>query len=135
MISLNRGPFLCLTQTDSAGAGDNPSNTGGRNYDWGHPLIPTNILSSQVLVGVGWGCPEQRDLNFIGCPMRIQSPENTTITYTSMIWVTPVDDATIYVDYNNNDMAENITNVLRLASVFYMDPFNLDMSGACIWAV
>jgi IgGFc binding protein len=47
--------LVALSYTDTenqAGSGD----TGGNRYDWGIPLLPRNELTSQVLIGLGYGC-------------------------------------------------------------------------------
>jgi IgGFc binding protein len=47
--------LVALSYTDtenSAGSGS----TGGDRYDWGIPLLPRNELTSQVLIGLGYGC-------------------------------------------------------------------------------
>jgi IgGFc binding protein len=49
-------PFVALTVTDSEDlAGDN-YNTGGQMYDWGCPVVPRSELTSEVLLGLGYGC-------------------------------------------------------------------------------
>lgn len=51
--------FFCLTQTDIEQAGDLENS--GQREDWGHSLIPAKDGTAQVTVGIGWGCPEQRE--------------------------------------------------------------------------
>lgn len=52
-----------------------------------------------------------------------------------VIWVTPTNDATICVDYDNDGNPDNTTDILRLESQTFIDPDDDDMSGALVWAV
>lgn len=45
--------FFALLQMDIEITSKN-----GQAWDWGHPLIPADDLTSQALVGLGVGCPE-----------------------------------------------------------------------------
>lgn len=101
--------FFALTVTDA-----------GRTYDWGHPLIPANLLSSQALVGWGYGCTEN-DCDSSGTR--------------SVIWVTPVKDATIYIDLNGDKTANLQYDVNALGQKIVVDAGDDDMTGAVLWAL
>jgi hypothetical protein len=58
--------FFALTQTDIADVNSTINNRGQRE-DWGHPMIAAKDLTAQALVGIGWGCPEQRTNGSIPC--------------------------------------------------------------------
>ena len=73
--------FYALAQIDA----DN----GGQIFDWGFPLLPTNQLTSQVLVGLGRGATT------LGERSR------------SVVWVTPIADATIYIDFDGDGSFDN----------------------------
>jgi hypothetical protein len=52
--------FVALTITDSEQlAGDN-YDTGGQMYDWGCPVVPRNELTPEVLLGLGFGCTNNK---------------------------------------------------------------------------
>ncbi len=106
-------PFIALSLTDTGG--------GGQIYDWGFPVLPTNKLSEKVLIGWGYGCT---DKNCNGRGPR------------SVVFVSPWQDADIYVDLNNDGIPEaekTVLDVKRLSSVIVQN--GPDLSGAIIWAV
>jgi hypothetical protein len=70
--------FFALTQTDVA-LGDFTRNRGQRE-DWGHPMIPSKDLTAQALVGIGWGCPEQRVNGSVPCDELGTGPNGTIIS-------------------------------------------------------
>jgi hypothetical protein len=49
------GRMVALSLTDSEQSAQS-GGTGGSRYDWGIPVIPRNELTSQVLIGLGYGC-------------------------------------------------------------------------------
>jgi IgGFc binding protein len=49
-------PFLALSITDSDDFTQDGQGTGGQWYDWGFPVVPRSQLTSQVVVGLGFGC-------------------------------------------------------------------------------
>lgn len=55
--------FFAVTQTDDE---DSPDSS-GLAWDWGHPLIPDDQLTSQALIGLGIGCPELLDTSVADC--------------------------------------------------------------------
>jgi hypothetical protein len=46
--------FVALTVTDSEEY--NSLNGQGATYNWGFAAVPTNLLTPEVVVGLGWGC-------------------------------------------------------------------------------
>jgi hypothetical protein len=49
--------FVALSITDSNDmSAFMTDDSNGSRYDWGFPLIPRNELTSQVLIGLGFGC-------------------------------------------------------------------------------
>jgi hypothetical protein len=59
---------------------------------------------------------------------RGQAPRN-------VVWVTPVADADIYVDYKNAGANLTLFSRKALTSTKITDPIDKDMSGAIIFAV
>ena len=107
--------FFALTQTDSTGGTDN----NGQTFDWGHPLIPANQLTSQALIGWGYG-NTQNDPNFDSY---------------NVVWVTPVEDADIFVDFDGDGTVDQtIDNASALQSFKITDSSDQDMTGALIYA-
>ncbi len=81
--------FYAYSTTDS----DNATTTGNQAFDWSYTLIPRQLLTPQVLVGVGMG----RD------PLSAVNPAENG----NPIWVTTVgngqSNATVYVDFNGDN--------------------------------
>ncbi|MEM9273463.1 MAG: hypothetical protein AAGA80_10945, partial [Cyanobacteria bacterium P01_F01_bin.143] len=110
--------FFALTQTDADGI--------GQTFDWGHPLIPADQLTSQALVGWGYG----------------NTNNNSNVTSHSVVWVTPVEDATINIDFDGDGTVDNTVFVNALESLKIFDDSSVfsgaeddqDMSGAIIFA-
>ena len=102
--------FFAFSQTDTSDS--------GQIYDWGYPLIPSKQLTSDVLIGLGYGCTNNK------CNSKGER---------SVVWVTPVEDATIYVDYDNDGSNVKAISAKALESVMLTDD-DEDMSGAVIWA-
>lgn len=67
--------FLALSLTDTARRTEDGQRTGGQWYDWGFPVMPTNQLTPQVLIGWGYGCTNNN------CFWQEER---------SVVWVTPV---------------------------------------------
>jgi hypothetical protein len=106
------GQYIALSLTDNLHA--------GKSYDWGFPLMPRDELTSQVLIGWGYGCTGG------DCGWGESR---------SVVWITPVDDADIYVDYDNDGNNDKVvTHVKKLSSNKFTDPNDQDMSGAIIFA-
>jgi hypothetical protein len=110
--------FLALTVIDA----DQSSWTGGQWFDWGFPVVPRNMLTPQVLVGWGYGCKNNN------------CPDGADVR--SVVWVTPVEDADVYIDYKNIGKDFEIVSVKKLESIKIRDSTdpNEDMSGAYIFA-
>jgi hypothetical protein len=109
--------FIALSLTDTK------SGTNGQIYDWGFPVLPLEKLTTQVLVGWGFGCTNNN------CGYSSER---------SVVWVSPVAACDIYVDTDNDGIPESgmtVTNAQRLSSNIFIDGADKDMSGAIIWAV
>ena len=103
--------FSAFAQIDADG--------GGQIYDWGYPLVPDALLTSQVLVGFGWG----------------NTNNDPGVGSRSVVWTTPVADAYIFVDYNGDGTFDaNSGLTTALGSTRFIDPNDQDMSGARIVA-
>jgi uncharacterized repeat protein (TIGR01451 family) len=109
--------FFALSLTDTNGS--------GQIFDWGFPLLPTRDLTSQVLIGWGFGCTGN------SCGTETFNNGETR----SVVWVTPVEEADIYVDYNNDGTVDKTFQVVGfLQSQIIHDDGDKDMSGAIIFA-
>ena len=110
--------FVALSLTDTV--------NGGNWYDWGFPVLPTSKLTTKVLIGWGYGCTEKNcaTTNDVGGLAR------------SVVFVSPWEDADIYVDVDNDGVPEankTVFGAMRLSSnIIENGP---DLSGATIWAV
>jgi hypothetical protein len=111
--STNGGRFIALSLTDNR--------CWGQVYDWGYPLMPRDQLTSLVLIGWGYGCTGG-DCGSHGASR-------------SVVWITPVEDADIYVDYDNDGIPDKVvTDAKRLSSNLFADSSDDDMTGAIIFA-
>jgi uncharacterized repeat protein (TIGR01451 family) len=109
--------FFALSMTDTNGNGE--------IFDWGFPVLPTRDLTSQVLIGWGFGCT--------GNSCGTESFNNGETR--SVVWVTPVEQADIYVDYNNDGTVDKMYKAVDfLQSQIVHDEGDKDMSGAIIFA-
>ena len=106
--------FFAVTQTDTTGD--------GLFNDWGAPLVAVDQLTSQVSIALGYGNTSQINGG--------NSGDNR-----STVWVTPTEDARIFVDYDGDGTADDSFDLDRLESVRVSDPTDNNMSGAIIWAV
>jgi hypothetical protein len=109
--------FLALTMIDV----EQTHWTTGKWFDWGFPVVPRNMLTPQVLIGWGYGCTNN---NCEG------------ITPRSVVWISALEDADVYVDYANtglNQQKFSIKSLEGLKIADLKDPSN-DMSGALIFA-
>jgi hypothetical protein len=52
--------FVALTVTDSEQYAGDGYDTGGQMYDWGCPVVPRRELTSEVLLGLGYGCTSNK---------------------------------------------------------------------------
>ncbi|HBG96328.1 MAG TPA: hypothetical protein DDY14_13670, partial [Chromatiaceae bacterium] len=85
--TLDGAPFVALSQTDTDGG---PFASGSVS-DWGFPLLVSNTLSNQVLVGQGRG----------------NTSNDSSIASRSVVWVVPIAPAVIYVDYDSDGTVDN----------------------------
>jgi uncharacterized repeat protein (TIGR01451 family) len=108
--------FIALSVTDTVGS--------GQLFDWGFPVVAVRDLTPQVLIGWGFGCTDNN------CKKESYNDKLTR----SVVWVTPVEDATFYVDYNNDGTIDDTYNVDYLVSKIINDATDKDMSGAVIYA-
>lgn len=84
------------------------------------------------------GCPEQRtDPDFTCTPSEDNFNQRGTLT--EVVWVTPVEDATIFVDYDGDGIADNGNGngqaVSALESLRLTDEDDTNLSGALVWAL
>jgi uncharacterized repeat protein (TIGR01451 family) len=113
--------FSALSWTDTEMTDGFGQTTYGQAYDWGYPLMPYNMLTSQVIVGLGYGCTYDQ------C-----NPQTHKVM--SFVWIAPVSDATIFVDYNNNGTVDKTYDLNYMNSLVLEDSTTTDMSGALIFA-
>ena len=115
--------FYAVTQTDASGF--------GQFNDWGHPLVPAEQLTSQAIIGLGFGNTDQLDGG--------NSGDNR-----SLVWVAATqDDTTINIDFDGDGTVDDDTHTLdALESIKVVDDDDdyetpsddNDMSGAIIFA-
>lgn len=110
--------FLALSITDSKDVGGSKENLDGNAYDWGFPVVGTEQLTPEVVIGWGFGCTN------IDCG-------NHDIR--SAVWVSPVQNCYLYVDLDNDGTADEGQWLKALDSVRLRDYGDHDMSGAKIW--
>ena len=111
--------FFALSQIDADGAGE--------TFEWGTRLLTQQELSAEVLVGFGIG-NSQTD------------PDEDS---RSVVWVTPVANAFINIDFNGDGIVDDTVAADRLQSIRIIDDAgsfdnaedDQDMSGARIFAV
>jgi hypothetical protein len=108
--------FYAFSSTDTEG--------GGQIFDWGYPLVGVEQLSEQVIIGLGYGCT--------GNQCGYDAGKNGE---RSIVWVTPISDATVYVDFDNDGTEDKVVEAKALESLEFTDDNDEDMSGASIWAV
>jgi uncharacterized repeat protein (TIGR01451 family) len=114
--------FAAMSMTDTevyTGDGVNALTTNGQAFEWGATLPPLDKLTPQVLIGWGYGCTNN---NCQGNTPR------------SCVWITPTDDADIYIDYANIGSGYTKLPMKKLQSARLRDPVDTDMSGAIIFA-
>jgi uncharacterized repeat protein (TIGR01451 family) len=93
-------------------------------FDWGFPVVAVRDLTPQVLIGLGFGCTDN------DCKEESYNDKETR----SVVWVSPVEDADIYVDYQNDGEVDSKFEVNYLNSQVIHDDNDQDMSGAVIFA-
>ncbi|NJN92712.1 MAG: hypothetical protein HC875_00810 [Anaerolineales bacterium] len=84
--------------------------------DWGYAVLPFNRLATQALVGLGLG--------------NVREPPNND---QSRIYVTAVEETTIFVDYDNDGNVDAGFDVSPLSETFITDPEDNDMTGAFLF--
>jgi hypothetical protein len=109
--------FLALSLTDTEGS--------GQIQDWGFPVLPTATLTEKVLVGWGYGCTDNN------CQNALAASDSR-----SVVWISPCEDARVFVDFSNAGTPDKDFTVDRLSSIrISNEDGDHDMSGAVIWAV
>ncbi|GKZ00159.1 hypothetical protein MPSEU_000969100 [Mayamaea pseudoterrestris] len=91
----------------------------GQLFDWGFPVQPRDALTPQVLIGLGFGCTNN------ACDYR---------GVRSVVWVTSVADADLYIDYDNDGTVDEKRSIKALTSNLVYNSKTRDMSGAFIFA-
>ena len=110
-IDSDGGEIIVMAIVDTMGE--------GQIYDWGFPVMPRDSLTPQVLVGLGYGCTSNV------CDSK--GPR-------SVIYVTPVEDADLFVDFDNDGTVDETRSIKALSSNIVMDANDTDMSGAFLFA-
>jgi hypothetical protein len=113
---MNGNSFIALSVTDAVGS--------GVLFDWGFPVVAVRDLTPQVLIGLGFGCTDNKCL---------KERYNNRLTR-SVVWVSPIEDADIYVDYQNDGIVDDTYQMDYLNSQVIHDSADKDMSGAVIFA-
>jgi hypothetical protein len=144
--------FMAMSITDSERKSWDNVTTDGQMYNWGFSVQPLDDLTSQVLVAWGYVCSRRILYHFThishthhshhchchhhryGCTNNYCNPKNVPNKPRSVVWITPVGNADIYVDYENTGNPTKIPSIGRLQSIKITDPFDNDMSGAVIFA-
>jgi uncharacterized repeat protein (TIGR01451 family) len=111
--------FLPLSITDSEDYTSDGQGTGGQWYDWGFPVVPRDKLTSEVIIGLGYGCTN----NNCGAE-KVRN----------VVWISPVVDADLYIDYQNSGSPKGPFEIKELRSYKVTDPNDKDMSGALLFA-
>ncbi len=110
--------FFALSQIDA--------DDRGATFDWGTRLLTRAELTPQVLVGMGYG----------------NSANDPNVSSRSVVWVVPIADAFVHVDFNGDGVADvtieaDALETLKIdddSSHFPGAEDDQDMSGATIWA-
>jgi uncharacterized repeat protein (TIGR01451 family) len=84
--------FLPFSVTDCTG--------GGQIMDWDTPLFPSNKLTPDLLVGWAPGCTDESHLGV--CRDPDGSPNLAASVSRNVVWVTPLNNTTVYVDTNGS---------------------------------
>lgn len=111
--------FIVLSVTDSKASNGSGQDGQGNAFDWGFSLVPVSQLTSQIVVGWGYGCT----LN--SCQGK---------TERSAVWITPAEDAEIFIDYENQGLQVEKQTLKQYESYAIRDTNDHDMSGCVIWA-
>ena len=91
----------------------------GHLYDWGFPAMPRMSLTPQVLIGLGYGCTGN-----VCDDAGVRS----------VVWVTSVADADLYIDFDNDGTVDETRSIKALEAVLVFDANDTDMSGAYLFA-
>ena len=86
--------------------------------------MPVSHLSEQVVIGLGFGCTENRCY------------DNNKFTERSAVFVGCLDDCYVHVDFDNDGKDDKVVFQKALESAIYLDTKNndKDMSGSLIYA-
>ena len=105
--------FYARRTNDASGSGS----SAGQLYEWGFSLVPSPLLSAQVLVGNGLGCT-QPGANLSGSTCPLGNVNNAR----SFVWVMPTSgtNVPIYVAYDGR------APVCPATSANYNDTFTLN---------
>jgi len=87
--------FLPFSVTDCTG--------GGQIMDWDTPLFATNQLTPDLLIGWAPGCTDESHLGV--CRDADGSPNLDNSRSRSVIWMTSLEDTTVYVDTDGSGIA------------------------------
>jgi hypothetical protein len=101
--------------------------TGAQIHDWGYSLIPSEQLADEVLVGWAPGCTTVTGANECFDDLDT-STANDQVISRSPVWVTPLQNTTIYVDLDGGGVtcpdgggAERTINATALTSYNIVD--------------
>lgn len=115
LYSTNDEDFMALSMTDTEGS--------GQIFDWGFPVVPTKLLSPEVVIGFAFGCTD----------LECKASGYTHVR--SLIWLTPSENCDVYLDNDNDGTVDaKGSNIKYLQSIKIKDENDKDMSGARIWA-
>jgi len=120
--------FYALCAIDADGSFFFGPDNSGHAFDWGFPMIPSSRLTSQALVALGRGCTNK-------CTMPT---DQGIVGSRSVVWVTPMADTIIFVDFDGDGKFDFNTRVNELMSLRITDDpggpgqGDFDMTGAII---
>jgi uncharacterized repeat protein (TIGR01451 family) len=109
--SVGGGVFYGIASLDTADA-----------QDWGYDLLPVANLTTQTLVGLGLG-------NNNSPP----GPGNGGTGLELRVYVSAITNTTVFVDYDNDGVADAQFPVPALQEVAITDPTDFDMTGAFLF--
>jgi uncharacterized repeat protein (TIGR01451 family) len=94
------------------------------DQDWGYPLLPVDLLTDLALVG--WAPGNNNDP---------PGPGNGGDGLESRVYVTALEDTTVFVDYDQDgtvDFAPSVSRLEEVSIVDFANP-NYDMTGAVLY--
>lgn len=137
LLTLKKGPtgakFIALSVTDTQKTDAAGEILNGQCYDWGYPVVPVNKLTPQVVIGWGYGCTDN------DCTQKNDSTGKLLknplkLVPRSVVWLSPLEDADVYIDYQNTGANYEKISMKKLESRKLRDGKDTDMSGAVIFA-